>query len=123
MKLESNNNDSSYVIRSYDRKCINVNDKLLTQSFIITSDQLIQNWSPRHLTELSIDDLELIINLEPEIIILGCGTRLCFPEAVVTAPVISRNIGFEVMDTHAACRCFTILISEGRNVAAGMILE
>jgi uncharacterized protein len=33
----------------------------------------------------------------------------------------SRNIGFEVMTTDAACRTFNVLVSESRNVAAMLI--
>ena len=123
MKLDINNANSNYVIRSYDDHSISVDDDTLTQSFIISSDQLIQNWSPNHFSELGMHDLELIADLDPEIIIIGTGKNLYFPEPSMTAPFMSNNIGFEVMDTHAACRCYRILESEGRKVAAGLILE
>lgn len=37
--------------------------------------------------------------------------------------LIDRGIGVEVMDTHAACRTYNILMAEGRDVAAALILE
>ena len=123
MKLESIKNNSNNTIRSYDNNCIKVNDDIYTQSFIITSDQLIPRWRPENFSDLCLKDLELITDLDPEIIILGSGNHLHFPESSITAIVTSKNIGFEVMDTYAACRCYSLLLSEGRNVAAGLILE
>jgi uncharacterized protein len=38
-------------------------------------------------------------------------------------PLIERRIGVEVMDTHAACRTYNILMAEGRDVAAALIIE
>ena len=123
MKLEINPDNSTYVIRSYTDKGIRVNDHILTQSFVIMPDQLIQNWQPDRFSDLCSNDLELIVDLDPEIIILGSGKNLSFPEISLTASIRSKGIGFEVMDTYAACRCYSILVSEGRNVAAGIILE
>jgi len=33
------------------------------------------------------------------------------------------RVGFEVMDTGAACRTYNVLVGEGRNVAAALIVE
>jgi uncharacterized protein len=32
-------------------------------------------------------------------------------------------VGLEVMDTRAACRTYNILVAEGRNVVAALIVE
>ena len=123
MQLENHHDHSTYVIRSYGAEGVRVNEMLLTQSFIIMSDQLIQHWQPNHFSKLGKSDLDLIAKLDPEIIILGAGKKLTFPDPTLIAPITSKNIGFEVMDSYAACRCYSILASEGRNVAAGIILE
>ena len=34
-----------------------------------------------------------------------------------------RGVGFEIMDTGAACRTYNVLVAEGRNVAAALIVE
>jgi uncharacterized protein len=38
------------------------------------------------------------------------------------APLVEAGIGWEVMDTGAACRTYNILMSEGRNVAAALLM-
>lgn len=123
MKLENNQNHASNIIQAYDASGITVNEQLISSSFIIMPDQLITNWRPKNFSDLIKDDFDTIAKLEPEIIILGSGKKLYFPDMKLMQTIISKNIGFEVMDTHAACRCYSILLSEGRNIAAGLIID
>jgi uncharacterized protein len=57
------------------------------------------------------------------VVLLGTGARQRFPAPVLMRSLIDRGIGVEVMDTHAACRTYNILMAEGRDVAAALILE
>jgi len=95
--------------------------KTLTRSFIISPKQLIEDWAPRQLDELLAEHLEEVIALEPEVVLLGTGERLDFPDVAILAELTSRQIGVEVMDTAAACRTYNILMNEGRKVVAGLI--
>ena len=59
----------------------------------------------------------------PELVLLGTGARQIFPAAVFGAQFLRAGIGFEVMDTGAACRTFNVLVAEQRRVvgvAAGV---
>ncbi len=123
MKLESTPNPSINIIQGYDDSGIKVNEQLIITSFIIMPEKLLPNWRPRHFSELTVNDFDAITELDPEIIIIGSGKKLYFPEAKISQTIISKNIGFEIMDTYAACRCYSILVAEGRNVAAGLIIE
>ncbi|MFM8256795.1 MAG: hypothetical protein EBW56_02990, partial [Burkholderiaceae bacterium] len=38
-------------------------------------------------------------------------------------PLIKAKIGFEMMDSQAACRTYNILMGEGRKVLAAILLE
>jgi uncharacterized protein len=60
--------------------------------------------------------------LEPELVLLGTGARQIFPAASVGAEFLRAGIGFEVMDTSAACRTFNVLVGEQRRVAAMLVL-
>ena len=53
------------------------------------------------------------------IILLGTGSQQKFPARDLYAAILARGIGFEVMDTGAACRLFNVLVGENRRVAAG----
>jgi uncharacterized protein len=44
-----------------------------------------------------------------------------FPDAAFGAQFLKSGIGFEVMNTGAACRTFNVLVSEQRRVVALLI--
>ena len=54
--------------------------------------------------------------------IIGTGSTFTFPEPQLLAPLRNAGIGVEVMDTPAACRTYNILLGEGRNVVAALIV-
>ena len=59
-----------------------------------------------------------MLALEPELVLLGTGVRQQVPGAEFGAQFLRAGIGFEVMDTGAACRTFNVLVAERRRVAA-----
>ena len=76
--------------------------------------------APRGLT---IDDFGIILALEPELILVGTGNALRFPDFVILKGVIRAGIGIDFMDSRAACRTYNVLAAEGRHVAAGIIID
>ena len=111
-----------YRIESYSTGMICINGERLTSSLIVTPHQLINIWPPKCFTDIAQQHFDLIIQLRPEIIILGTGRQLHFPSSLTSAQIQRLGLGFEVMDTGAACRCYNLLMGEGRNVAAGLIM-
>ncbi len=95
----------------------------LSSSFIITRGRLITDWPVSHFAELSAAAIESVCRLEPELIILGTGSKLQFPAGEITRPIYEAGIGLEIMDTAAACRTFNVLSAEGRHVAAAVIMS
>lgn len=77
-------------------------------------------WSP---PTLEGDSLAALLSLPVEILLLGTGRSLRFPEPRVLVDFRMRGIGLEVMDTPAACRTYNILLAEGRKVGAALIIE
>jgi uncharacterized protein len=73
--------------------------------------------------ELEAADLEPVVALAPEVLLIGTGVRQVFPAAAVFAALHARRIGFEVMDTGAACRTYNVLVAEDRRVAAALLIE
>ncbi len=94
----------------------------LEHSFIISAKQLIREWPPSSIQELTEEDFALMAEMNPEVVILGTGSRLEWPRQSLYRPLIERGIGVEVMGTAAACRTYNILSFEGRQVVAGLII-
>jgi uncharacterized protein len=122
MKFQLDYGSGAYAIRAYRPGAITVNAEDLTQSFIITPDRLFRDWPPQRLEDITAEHLDVLAELEPEIVIIGTGSRLRFPDAKITARLLARNVGVEIMDTAAACRGYTVLMAEGRQVAAALIM-
>jgi len=76
----------------------------------------------RDASALTPDDLAALLALDPEVIVLGTGQRQRFPSTLAMAACLTRGVGIEVMDNHAAARTFSILAGEGRRVVAGFVL-
>jgi uncharacterized protein len=111
------------LIRSYAPGEIRIAEQVIQSSCIVTGDQVITDWEPPTLDDLTVDHLEAIFALRPELVILGTGARQRFAPAPVRAAFATRVVGLEAMDLGAACRTFNILVQEERRVAAALFLR
>lgn len=123
MKFSEDKIQQGYYVTGYEQGVILVNDNPKTSSFIISDEQLIEHWAPVHIDELRTHHLDLLLALQPELVLIGTGDTLKFPAIEHYACLIQQNIGVEIMDSTAACRTYNILLNEGRKVVAGIILE
>ena len=122
MKIQLETGAGRNIIRAYGPGQVTINREVYTASLIVTPDHIIQDWPPRTFTELSGAHFEAITNLDPEVVILGTGHCQHFPTPDTVQILDRANIGLEVMDTGAACRTYNILMSEGRRVAAALLM-
>lgn len=114
---------SNVTIRHVEPGAIRVGDKVVRDNVALTADEIIQEWQASVIEELTEDDFEPLLTSEPELILLGTGPLSVFPPRELVFSLARRGIGLETMDTAAACRTFNILISEGRRVAAVLIVK
>jgi len=98
-------------------------EETLENSFIISPSKLIKDWSAQSIGDLSEEHSQMLILLQPEVIILGTGSSLRFPNQAWSARFLEHRIGLEVMDTAAACRTYAILSADNRNIIAAMMLN
>lgn len=110
------------LVRRTDEASVTVMDRQLTASFLLAPDKLVDHWAPTDAAALVPDDAQPLLALEPEVVILGTGTRQTFPPAAFTSQFLRRGVGIEAMDNAAAARTYDLLASEGRRVVAGFIL-
>lgn len=122
MQLSQENPDFIYVLRGTSAEGVLVNQETLSRSFLLTPNQLVQDWRPTSVAGLQPEDMEAILALKPAVVLLGTGPRLRFPAPAVMAAMLTRGIGLEVMDSAAAARTFNVLATEGRQVVAAFLL-
>jgi uncharacterized protein len=123
MELNLDTGEGQYHIRGYGAGFIQINDEKIDHSIIVTTNKLIDPWPPQSLAELNTTHFLLLFDLNPSIVLLGTGLHLSFPDTAILADFYTKKIGIEVMDTAAACRTYAVLMAEGRNVAAALLIH
>ena len=120
MNLHLELNNSKYQIQQLDSHGVTISGKVYTNSLIIMPDYL-KDWDVEKFEMLDVSHFQQICTLQPELLLFGTGQKIHFPAPQLIAPLLNQKIGVEVMDTAAACRTYTILIAEGRQVAAALL--
>ncbi len=122
MKLHLNTMDGQHAITGHGEGYVAVNRQEIRQALIVMPAQLINPWPLVDAAKVSLADFEALMDLAPELVVFGSGRVFRFPDARIMAAFSQRRIGFEVMDTPAACRTYNVLMGEGRNVAAALLI-
>jgi uncharacterized protein len=122
MKLQLEQPAGTNLVRASGPGQLRIGDRTHTTSVIVTATALIAPWRPASVQDLAPLDFEPLLALAPEVVLLGTGARQQFPDAELLRILYQQRIGIEVMDTSAACRTYNVLVTEGRNVAAALIV-
>jgi uncharacterized protein len=122
LKIEREQAEGKNTFTGYGPGYVEVNRARHTSSLVVSGTRLVTDWPASSVEALTADHLAAIVELQPEIVLLGTGATFTFPEPARLAPLHRLGVGVEVMDTPAACRTYNILLGEGRNVVAALIL-
>jgi uncharacterized protein len=123
VKLQSDPHSGANTITGYGDGYIEINKIPYGHAVLLSSDGEILEWAVKSFDELSPADFSQIASLKPELILIGTGKRQRFPKPELLKTLIEAKIGFEVMDSQAACRTYNILVGEGRQVLLALIVE
>ncbi len=113
---------TGFSIHSVEAGQININGTIYTHSLIVTPTQIIADWDIQQVSDLTPIACQTLLQFQPEIILLGTGAQHTLPDLKVIALLGQQRIGLECMNTDAACRTYNVLMAEGRNVMAALIL-
>lgn len=122
MKLHLTTAENNNLITACGESYIEVNKKRHAKSLIVMPQELILNWDVKSFTELTEQHFANIATLSAEVILLGTGSKHLFLHPKIHQALTNKGIPLECMNTAAACRTYNILMSEGRNVLAALIL-
>ena len=109
-------------VRRIGARSITVVDREFTRSLVLSPERAIEDWPVSHAGQLDASHVDAILELQPEVVILGTGERQVFPTAAFMAGFLSRGVGVEVMDNAAAARTYDLLAGENRRVVVAFIL-
>ncbi len=122
MKISLAATRQKFAVRAYEKGKLIINEQAYYKNLILMPEQLIPDWRPQSVEDLTAADFDEILACKPGVIILGTGERQIFPPAALYAEATNAGIGLEIMNTPAACRTYNILMSEGRSVAAALMM-
>lgn len=122
MKLHLTTAENNYLITAYSESYIEVNKLRYAKSLIVMPEQLITDWQAEGFAQLTKEHLSAIAEFNSEVVLLGTGAKHQFLHPRIYQSLTEKGIPIECMTTAAACRTYNILMSEGRNVLAALIL-
>jgi uncharacterized protein len=123
MKLQADRIAGQNAIARHGSEGVMVNGVEYTRSVVVPWQGPVAAWPADEFTALGAEHFAALAELKPELVIFGSGSRLRFPTPAWLRPLIEQRIGFETMDTAAACRTYNVLLAEGRSVVAALLFE
>ena len=124
MKLHLNTDANQRLFTGYGDDHVLINGHRHESSLLLTPSGVeVAPWAGLGFEALTAAHFEWVALRELDILLLGTGTRLRFPHPSLTRALTEARIGLEVMDIGALCRTYNILIAEGRNVGAAVLIE
>jgi uncharacterized protein len=118
VRFTQDSGSSANLVRAYGPGELRINDDTYRSSIIVSASALFAVPDIVRVEDLAGLDPSRILALDPELVLLGTGQRQIFAPASFRAEFMRAGIGFEVMDTGAACRTFNVLVTEQRRVVA-----
>ena len=118
MKLHLTKAADQNVFTGYGEGYVSINHQRFEHNVLVMPGRDVTRWEPAGFDALEAADFSALLALKPEIIVLGTGDTLRFPQPELTRPLAAAHVGFEAMDTKAACRTYNVLTAEGRQVLA-----
>ena len=122
MKLHLTTAKNNNLITGYGAGFVEINRQRYTSNLIVMADKLLLDWKAPNFVSLTTGHFVQIIELKPEVVLLGTGEKHQFLHPNIIQSLTENNIPLECMTTPAACRTYNILMSEGRNVVAALLI-
>ena len=123
MKLQSDPHSGANTITGYGDGYVEINQTPYAHAVLLSSDGAISEWPVQSFEGLEPSHFTQMVDLNPELILIGTGSKQRFPKPELLKSLILAKIGFEIMDSQAACRTYNILVGEGRQVLLALIVE
>lgn len=119
MQVNLHNNEGNQ-FTSYSETSVTINQTEYSSNLLVTPLQ-IKTIDLKSIDDITMDNLDELLNHKPDIIIFGTGSQIKYPDLKILSKLQQLQIGFEVMPIPALCRTFNYLIGEGRQVLGLLI--
>ena len=122
MELTEHTAGPHHQIQRIEADRVFISDRWYDRSLVVGARYLDDDWPVGSLDALDQRHLEPLIELRPELVIVGAGQRQQILDPSLQAALMRRGIGVECMTLDAAARTFNVLMSEDRRALAALII-
>ena len=122
MALHLDTNTNLYLFTGHGKGYVAVNNHHYQQPVVVMAGEVRTDWVATDFSALTGTHFEYFLELKPEVLLLGTGTKQQFAHPNLYRELIKARISVEFMDTPAACRTYNILVAEDRKVVAAVLL-
>jgi uncharacterized protein len=123
MELQENRGEGPFIDSYQSGEFFLIDQQEYKSSVLVQAEKNTTIWLPQSFAEINANAIAMIIDLKPQLVLLGTGSKMQFLQASLLEPLYAKNIGVEMMSTAAACRTYDVLMAESRDVVAALILE
>jgi len=99
-----------------------IGEKRFSSSVALSATELLETWPASLAQALSESALESLLELRPEVVLIGLNGIAVMPNPRVLGFFLSRRIGCEMMNLASAARTFNVMVGEGRQVVLGLVM-
>ena len=118
MRFTQDSSSGTHIIRSYGDGGFRIDDQSIRGGVIVSATAILVEPEMRGLADLTPSHVARVLAMNPEVVLFGTGARQQFPAPTFGARFLGMHVGFEVMDSGAACRTFNVLVAEQRRAVA-----
>jgi uncharacterized protein len=122
MELTEHSAGNHHQIRGIEAGRVFVTDRWYDTSLVVGARYLDTNWPVESLSQLDERRVGELLDLGPELVIVGVGQRQLILPRETQRAFLRRGIGVECMTLDAAARTFNVLMSEDRRALAALII-
>ncbi len=123
MKLQPDFSPDTQMVSAYGPGYVEVNGVRHDAACVFAPQRPPQPWGVVSVHTMEAAHIDALLEPRPELVLIGTGRQQHFLSPALMRQLIAQRIGWEVMDTAAACRTYNILAGEGRQVLAALIIE
>lgn len=109
-------------VRGYGQDGVKVNDVIYQEPILLGPNHIERLTNFDNLSQFS-EILPQIIAARPNVLLVGAEQGTSYLSPGLMSQLLTANIGYEIMSVGAACRTYNILLAEGRDVLAVLLIS
>ena len=118
MKLELDHNPNVLSLQFTDTKVVHINGSAHSLPIAFTPEKVLTLTIPAYFEAMEEQHWQHLLDLESSVVLCGTGSKVKFLPVALEESLRKQGSCIDLMTTAAACRTFTLLSNDNRDVVA-----